>query len=73
MRGNIKTDLASKGVLFNEKYWEQLLTEIGDTKDSKISFLEFRAHMLDMNKKGNTLKKQFSSLSSQNSTKSDDQ
>ena len=49
MRGNMKNDLPSRGIKFNEKYWQKLLSKIDTDKDGQISFEEFKAYMLDLN------------------------
>ena len=60
MRGNIKYDLPSQGILFNEKYWKKLLDEMDTDKDGQISFEEFKTYMLDLNTKGNMLRTSYS-------------
>ena len=52
MRGNMKNDLPSRGIKFNEKYWQKLLSKIDTDKDGQISFEEFKAYMLDLNQQG---------------------
>ena len=68
MRGNMKNDLPSQGVRFNEKYWQKLLKEMDTNHDGKISFEEFKEYMLDLNEKSGMLKRSYSQQQSVENT-----